>query len=120
VVLRAASWATSVVLAVQIATVWVTLRVSQAHRSARTAANIALAAAALAAVANLFVRGQLVHGTVVSWASGLLYLIAPVSTDSWSVPLIRCHVLLAIFGAVAGLLISLMSPSTTCVEVRTT
>jgi hypothetical protein len=74
-----ASWATSVVLAVQIATVWVTLRVSQAHRSARTAANIALAAAALAAVANLFVHGQLVHGTVVSWASGLLYLIAPVS-----------------------------------------
>jgi Ion channel len=74
-----ASWATSVVLAVQIATVWVTLRVSQAHRSVRTAANVALAAAALAAVANLFVHDQLGHGTVVSWASGLLYLIAPVS-----------------------------------------
>jgi ion channel len=74
-----ASWATSVVLAVQIATVWVSLRVSQARRSARTAANIALAAAALAAVANLFIHGQLVHGTVVSWASALLYLIAPVS-----------------------------------------
>jgi hypothetical protein len=41
-----ASWATSVVLAIQIATVWVTLRVFQARRSARTAANIALAAAA--------------------------------------------------------------------------
>ncbi len=74
-----ASWATSVVLAVQIATVWVALRVSQAHRSARTAANIALAAAALAAVTNLFVHDQLGHGTVVSWVSGLLYLIAPVS-----------------------------------------
>jgi Ion channel len=74
-----ASWATSVVLAVQIATVWVTLRVSQAHRSARAAADVALAAAALAAVANLFFHDQMGHGTVVSWASGLLYLIAPVS-----------------------------------------
>jgi Ion channel len=74
-----ASWATSVVLAVQIATVWVTLRVSQAHRSARAATNVALAVAALAAVANLFVHDQLGHGTVVAWASGLLYLIAPVS-----------------------------------------
>jgi len=74
-----ASWATSVVLAVQIATVWVSLRASQARRSARTAADVALAAAALAAVANLFAHDQMQHGTVVSWASGLLYLIAPAS-----------------------------------------
>jgi hypothetical protein len=74
-----ASWATSVVLAVQIATVWVTLRVSQARRSVRTAANVALAVSALAAVANLFVHDQLQRGTVVSLVSGLLYLIAPVS-----------------------------------------
>ena len=74
-----ASWATSVVLAVQIATVWVTLRVSQARRPVRAATNVALAVAALAAVANLFLHDQLGHGTVVAWASGLLYLIAPVS-----------------------------------------
>jgi Ion channel len=74
-----APWATSLVLAVQIATVWVTLRVSQAHRSARTAANVALAIAALAAVANLFIHAQMTHDTIASWASGLLYLIAPVS-----------------------------------------
>ena len=74
-----ASWATSLVLAVQIATVWVTLRVSQARRSVRTAANVALAAAALAAVANLFFHDQMHGGTVAAWASGLLYLIAPVS-----------------------------------------
>ena len=73
------SWATSVVLAVQIATVWVTLRASQARRPVRAVADVALAAAALAAVANLFIHDQMGHGTVVSWASGLLYLIAPLS-----------------------------------------
>jgi Ion channel len=74
-----ASWATSLVLAVQIATVWVTLRASQARRPVRTAANVALAAAALAAVANLFFHDQIHGGTVAAWVSGLLYLIAPVS-----------------------------------------
>jgi hypothetical protein len=73
------SWAASLVLAVQIATVWVTLRASRARRSARVIANIALTAAALAAVANLFFHTQ-VHGSIVSsWVSCLLYLIAPVS-----------------------------------------
>jgi hypothetical protein len=74
-----ASWATSVVLAVQIATVWVTLRASQARRPVRAAADVALAAAALAAVTNLFLQDQMGHGTIVSWASGVLYLIAPLS-----------------------------------------
>jgi hypothetical protein len=74
-----ASWATSLVVGVQIATVWVTLRASQARRSARTVANVALAAAALAAVASLFVHAQIPHGRIVYWASCLLYLIAPVS-----------------------------------------
>jgi hypothetical protein len=75
----AASWAASLVLAVQIGTVWVTLRASQARRSARVIANIALAVAALAALANLFFRAQ-IHGSIVApWVSCLLYLIAPVS-----------------------------------------
>jgi hypothetical protein len=74
-----ASWADSLVLAVQIGTVWVTLRASRARRSARVIANIALAVAALAAVANLFIRDQ-IHGSIVApWISCLLYLIAPVS-----------------------------------------
>jgi hypothetical protein len=74
-----ASWAASLVLAVQIATVWVALRASRARRWAREAANVALAAAALAAVANLFFPGQ-IHGAIVaSWVSCLLYLVAPVS-----------------------------------------
>jgi hypothetical protein len=73
------SWAASLVLAVQIGTVWVTLRASRARRSARAIVNIALTAAALAALANLFFRDQ-IHGSIVApWASCLLYLIAPVS-----------------------------------------
>ena len=75
----AESWAASLVLAVQIATVWVTLRASRARRSARVIANIALTAAALAAVANLFFHPQIDGSIVSSWVSCLLYLIAPVS-----------------------------------------
>jgi Ion channel len=74
-----ASWAASLVLAIQIATVWVALRASRARRSVRAVANVALAVAGLAAVANLFVHHQIHGSTVASWVSGLLYLIAPVS-----------------------------------------
>jgi hypothetical protein len=73
------SWATSLVVGVQIATVWVALRASQARRSARALTNIALAAAAVAAVASLFFNDQMHHGKVVAWISCLLYLIAPAS-----------------------------------------
>ncbi len=74
-----ASWATSLVVGVQIATVWVTLRASRARRSVRTVANVALVVAALAAVASLFVHAQLDHSRIVSWVSCVLYLIAPIS-----------------------------------------
>lgn len=74
-----ASWAASLVLAVQIATVWVALRASRARRSVRAAANVALAAAALAAAANIFFHHQVHGATVASWVSCLLYLVAPVS-----------------------------------------
>ncbi len=74
-----ASWAASLVIAVQIVTVWVALRASRARRSARVLTSCALAASALAAVANLFFRDQIDGGTVASWVSCLLYLIAPMS-----------------------------------------
>jgi hypothetical protein len=74
-----ASWTASLVLAVQIGTVWVTLRASRARRSARVTVNVALATAALAALANLFFHDQIHGGIVAAWASCLLYLIAPVS-----------------------------------------
>jgi hypothetical protein len=74
------TWAASLVLAVQIATVWVTLRASRARRPVRLIANAALVASALAAFANLFVSEHQFGGaiaTLVSWVSCLLYLIAP-------------------------------------------
>ena len=77
--LTTVSWADYLVVAVQIATVWVTLRASQARRSARAITNVALAAAAVAAVVSLFFHDQMQHGGIVSWVSCLLYLIAPVS-----------------------------------------
>jgi len=73
------SWAASLVIVVQIVTVWVALRASRARRSARVLASCALALSALAAVANLFFRDQIDGGTVASWVSCLLYLIAPLS-----------------------------------------
>ncbi len=75
----AVALAASVVLAAQIATVWVTLRASRARRAVRAVADVALAAAALAAAANLFFHDQLHGGVVAAWVSCLLYLIAPVS-----------------------------------------
>ena len=74
-----ASWAASLVLAVQMATVWVTLRASRARPAVRALANVALAAAALAAAANIFFSDQIHAGIVAAWVSCLLYLIAPVS-----------------------------------------
>jgi hypothetical protein len=74
-----ASWAASLVLAVQIATVWVALRASRARPPVRAAANVALAVAALAAVVNLFFQRQLHGADVAAWVSCLLYLVAPIS-----------------------------------------
>src|SRR5688500_9044172 len=51
-----AAWAMSLVLTVQIATVWVTLRASRARRLARVIANAILVISALAALVNLFVH----------------------------------------------------------------
>jgi hypothetical protein len=73
------SWAPSLVIVVQIVTVWVALRASRARRPARVFASCALALSAVAAVANLFFHNQIDGGTVASWISSLLYLIAPLS-----------------------------------------
>ncbi len=74
-----ASWAASLIVAVQIATVWVTLRAARARRSVQAIANLALVVAALAAAANLFFRDQFHGSSIVLWVSCLLYLAAPVS-----------------------------------------
>jgi hypothetical protein len=72
-----AAWAMSLVLTVQIATVWVTLRASRAHRVARAIANVILIIAALAAVVNLFIHRETVATGLLAILSGLLYLVAP-------------------------------------------
>lgn len=74
-----ASWAGSIVLAVMILTVWLALHVSQARRSVRIVADVALVVAAAAAVLNLFgPQGDVLRAFIYS-AGCVLYLIAPVS-----------------------------------------
>jgi hypothetical protein len=74
-----ASWGKALVLVVQIATVWLALRVSHARRVIRLAASIALAIALVVAVLSLVGVGDSNLSGAVFLASGILYLIAPVS-----------------------------------------
>jgi hypothetical protein len=69
----------SLVLAVQIATVWVTLRASRARPAAQNLANVVLVFTAVVAVGNIFWPHN--HGTeaTMSVISCFLYLIAPLS-----------------------------------------
>jgi Ion channel len=73
------AWAGSIVLTVQLVTVWLTLRTSQARRVTRLVADVVLGLAAMVAVASLFAHNP-------GWERGgifimccLLYLIAPFS-----------------------------------------
>jgi len=70
------TWAASLVLAVQIATVWVILRTSQARRSVRVFADVALVIAVVAAVLGLLFH-QDIADRFLPAVSGLLYLVAP-------------------------------------------
>lgn len=75
-----ASWSSSIVLAIQIATVWLALHVSGARRGVRYVASAALVAAAAIAVVNLVWRDE--EGwltSLVFLASAVLYFIAPLS-----------------------------------------
>ena len=59
------TWAVSLVLFVQIVTIWVTLQASQAHRRLREVTGGLLVVAAAVAVLNLFLLRQPTDG--VSW-----------------------------------------------------
>src|SRR5215468_3483000 len=74
-----ASWAASLVITVQIATVWAVLHVSGARRSVRRAAAVLLVISALAAAVNLFVGKETTGEGAVAFMSAVLYLIAPFS-----------------------------------------
>ena len=75
-----ASWGKALVLVVQIATVWLALRISHARRGIIVVATLALAIALVVAVLSLVGVGE--ESTLagaVFLTSGILYLIAPVS-----------------------------------------
>jgi len=73
------TWAASIVLTVQVATVWFTLRTSQARPAVRRAADILLYIATAAAVVSFFLHQSDVERGGVFVVCSLLYLIAPFS-----------------------------------------
>jgi hypothetical protein len=99
-----AAWAVSLVLAVQIATVWVTLRASGARRLARAIANAILVISALAALVNLFIHRGTVGTGLLAVLSGLLYLVAPFSIVR-HLALRRAVDLQTVLGAIAAYLL---------------
>jgi Ion channel len=74
-----APWAASLVITVQIATVWTVLHVSQARRPVRRIAGFLLVLSAVAAIVNLFVGKETTGAGAVAFMSAVLYLIAPFS-----------------------------------------
>jgi len=73
------SWALSLVLAVQMVTVWVSLRTSHARRPARFVAGALLVLSAVVAVVRLFEPNSESVGTAAWVVAALLYFIAPLS-----------------------------------------
>ena len=73
------TWAGSIVLTVQVATVWFTLRTSQARPAVRRVADIVLCLAAATVVVSLFAHQSDVQRGGVFVVCSLLYLIAPFS-----------------------------------------
>jgi len=74
-----APWAASLVISVQIGTVWAVLHVSRARRSVRRVAAVLLVISAIAAAVNLFVGKETTGEGAVAFMSAVLYLIAPFS-----------------------------------------
>jgi hypothetical protein len=74
----ATRWTVSLVLFVQIATIWVTLQASQAHRRLRKVTGAILVVSAAVAILHLFIDRGLTGTGVMAAINGLLYLAAPV------------------------------------------
>ena len=71
--------AVSIVVAVQIATVWVVLRASEARRRLQMIAGVFAVLSALAVILNLIIPDQVANRGLLAVVSGLLYLGAPFS-----------------------------------------
>jgi Ion channel len=74
-----ASWASSLVITVQVGTVWAVLHVSGARRSVRRVAGVLFLISLIAAAVNLFVGKETTGEGAVAFMSAVLYLIAPFS-----------------------------------------
>jgi Ion channel len=73
-----AGWTVSLVLFVQIATIWVTLHASQARRRLREVTSGLLVVSAAVAVLHLFTPTEAAGNGGIAVLSGLLYLAAPI------------------------------------------
>lgn len=71
------SRAHSVILLVQMATVWLAFRTSRVHRAALRVTDVLLVIAGIAAIAGLFVTASVGSRAVVIGLSCILYLVAP-------------------------------------------
>jgi Ion channel len=69
----------SIVVAVQIATIWVVLRASESRRRLRLIAGLFTVLSALVAILNLFIPDQVGEQGFMALVSALLYLAAPFS-----------------------------------------
>jgi voltage-gated potassium channel Kch len=72
-----AAWVGSLVLFVQIGTIWTTLQASEARRRLRAVASAILIASAVVAIVHLFLPHRPVASGLIAVTSGLLYLVAP-------------------------------------------
>lgn len=70
-------WGATILVFVQIGTVWLALRTSRARRGLLVAANVLFAAAAAGAVVNLFTDAESGLSGIVFVAASLLYVVAP-------------------------------------------
>jgi hypothetical protein len=71
-------WGVSLVLFVQISTIWVTLQASQARRRLREVIGAILVVSAAAAILHLFIDQGPIGTGIMAVFSGLLYVAAPV------------------------------------------
>jgi hypothetical protein len=72
-----ATWSGSLVLFVQIGTIWTTLQASEARRRLRAVASAILIASAVVATVHLFLPHEAFASGLIAVTSGLLYLVAP-------------------------------------------
>jgi Ion channel len=73
-----AAWAVSLILFVQIATIWVTLHASQARRRLREVTSGLLVVSAAVAILHLFTPTEPAGNGGIAVLSGLLYVAAPI------------------------------------------